>query len=566
MTGYPSIDKPWLKYYSEEVINAKLPKKTLYRCLKDNNADFPNNTALNYFNNKIDYKTLIEKTDITAAALSQLGIKNGDIITFLMPTLPETVYLLYAISKIGAIANMVDPRTSADGIKKYICEVKSKVIVTVEAAYEKLSEITNELEFINKIIVVSPADSLPLPIKILFKLRNRSKIKYKQNCIKWENFYSLGDKRASVEEKYIENRPVVIVHTGGTTGFPKGVVLTNDNLNAAAYQCLISGIDMRREHTWLNIMPPFIAYGVGNGLHLPLIIGMEVYLIPQFDPNKFDRLIIKYKPNHMVGVPSHYGNLIKSKNLVKADLSYIIAPTVGGDTMDKNLEIATNSFLKEHNCEYAITKGYGMTEVCAAVSVCISNECNKLGSVGIPFSHTLISIFDPDTDKELKYGEPGEICISGPNTMLGYFNNEKETNHIIKRHSDGELWVHSGDIGYMTEEGFLYILDRLKRIIIRHDGFKIFPSEIEKCILSTGLVKNVAAVKIPDNEHVQGYLPAVFIVPNEENINNDEIEEKIKNACKQRLPEYSLPKEYYFIDSLPLTPIGKVDYLKLENL
>ncbi len=566
MTGYPSIDKPWLKYYSEEVINAALPQKTIYRYLKDNNAPFPNNTALNYFNNKIKYKTLIEKTDITAAALTALGVKCGEIITVLMPTLPETVYLLYAISKIGAVANMVDPRTSADGIKKYIREDESKIIFTIDIAYNKVISATDELDFIKNIIAISPADSLSQPLKTFYKLRNGAPNKnHKGNFLNWEEFYSLGDKKTSHEEKYVNNRPVVIVHTGGTTGFPKGVVLTNDNLNAAAFQCLISGIDMKREHTWLNIMPPFIAYGVGNGLHLPLVIGMEVYLIPQFDPNKFDRLMIKYKPNHMVGVPSHYGNLIKSKKLAKADLSYVIAPTVGGDTMDKNSEIATNKFLKEHHCKYAVTKGYGMTEVSAAVSVCISNYCNKLGSVGIPFSHTLISVFEPNTDKELKYGELGEICLSGPNTMLGYFNNENETDRILKTHTDGKLWVHSGDIGYMTEEGFLYIVDRLKRIIIRHDGFKVFPSEIEKSVLSTGFAKNAAAVKYPDDEHAQGYLPAAFIVLNKEYMQDEQVKEKIKKACKQKLPEYCLPKKYYFVDVLPLTSIGKVDYLKLEN-
>ncbi len=570
LTGYPSIDKPWLKYYSEEAINAPLPQCTIYEYLWNGNKDYLNNVALTYFNNKITYGKLFENIENTAKALKKFGVKKGDIITVSAPTLPESVYLLYAISKIGAVANMVDPRTSSEGIKTYVDEVKSKLLFIVDVAFPKVKDFIAQTPT-EKIITISPADSLKGVLKIGYKTKeyignSGNKIKYDNNVLAWNTFIKGGLSHTYNEVPYEKDRPVVIVHTGGTTGFPKGVMLSNDNINAATFQGIVTGVDMKREHNWLNIMPPFIAYGVGNGLHVPLVVGMETILIPQFDPNKFDELLIKYSPNHMVGVPSHYGNIINSKKMKDRDLSYIIAPTVGGDTMDINLENETNAFLKSHNCDYKVCKGYGMTEVCAAVSYCISNECNRAGSVGIPFSHTVISIFDPDTGAELKYGEQGEVCITGPNTMLGYYENEEATQMILKKHDDGKVWVHSGDIGYMTEDGFLYILDRVKRMIIRHDGFKVFPSMIENVVVKSEFVSECCVVGMADNKHSQGKLPVLYAVLKTDYINSKaQAKESLIKMCASELPEYAQPVEYRFIDKMPLTGIGKVDYRKLEE-
>lgn len=343
-------------------------------------------------------------------------------------------------------------------------------------------------------------------------------------------------------------------------------MLTNDNLNASAFQSRISGLDFQREHTWLNIMSPFIAYGAGNGLHLPLIVGMEVIPIPQFDPAKFDELLLKHKPNHMTGVPSHYGHIIHSKKLKNKDLSHLIEPIVGGNSMNIELEQQTNQFFVQHNSPCRVVKGYGMTEVSAAVSVCAVDGCNEIGSAGIPFTHTLISIFDPQSGEECRYNEKGEVCISGPNTMVGYFKNPEATSEMIRRHKDGRDWVHSGDIGYMTEDGLLFIVDRMKRMIIRHDGFKVFPSMIEKPITDHEAVQTCCAAGFPDAEHSQGKLPAVHIVLKPAHIGKEIIiEQQLRQLCEKNLPEYAQPVQYRFCSSLPLTPIGKVDYRILEE-
>ncbi|MBQ7379449.1 MAG: acyl--CoA ligase [Clostridia bacterium] len=563
MTGYPSIDKPWLKYYTEEAINATLPECTIYEYLWENNKDYPNNVALNYFDRKITYGEVFANINKATKSYSALGLKSGDIVTVCAVTIPETIYSFYALNRLGVICNMVDPRTSTEGIREYIKEVNSKIVITIDVAYSKIVGAIKGTN-VEKIVVISPADSLPQPKKLLFKAFKTTKIPSGNQHIKWNEFFGIGQNIEPDIATYKKNTPWVIVHTGGTTGIPKGVMLSNDNLNTSAFQAIKSGFDFQRHHTWLNIMPSFIAYGVGNGLHLPLIVGMEVILIPSFNPNEFADLLNKYRPNHMVGVPSHYGNIINNKKMQNQDLSYIIAPTVGGDAMDISLEKETNAFLAKHNCSYPACKGYGMSEVAAGVSICSSYDVNKIGSVGIPLTHTTMAIFDTTTGKELPYNEEGEICMTGPNTMVGYYNNETETNNVIKKHDDGLMWVHSGDIGYIDEDGFVFIKDRIKRVIIRHDGFKVFPSLIEKAVDTNDNVISNCAVGIADNSHSQGKLPIVFVVLKNGRDANV-VKKELFELCQKELPEYVQPVDFVFIDKMPLTPIGKVDYRALEE-
>ena len=562
MTGFPSIDKPWLKYYTEEIISAKLPECTIYEYLWENNKDYKNTVALNYFDRKINYEEVFANIDKATKSYSALGLKDGDIVTICAVTVPETIYSFYGLNRLGVICNMVDPRTSAEGIREYIKEVNCKIVITIDVVYSKIVEAIKGTA-VEKIVIISPADSLPQPKKFLFKAFKTTKIQ-NDTHIKWNDFIEIGKNNEPVIAAYKKNTPCVIVHTGGTTGIPKGVMLSNDNMNAAALQASRCGFDFKREHTWLNIMPPFIAYGVGNGLHLPLIVGMEVILIPSFNPDKFVDLLNKYHPNHIAGVPSYYGNIIHNPKFQKSSLEYLLSPIVGGDGMDISLEKEVNDFFVSHNALNLVCKGYGMSEVAAAVCVCSSTEINKIGSVGIPFPYTTMSVFDLDTGKELSYNEEGEICMTGPNTMVGYYNNENETNSVVKMHKDGLMWVHSGDIGYIDEDGFVFIKDRIKRVIIRHDGFKVFPSLIEKKVDTNVNVVSNCAVGVADSSHSQGKLPMVFVVLRDE-CNADVVKKELITLCQKDLPEYVQPIDFVFIDKMPLTPIGKVDYRALEE-
>lgn len=571
LTGVPSIDKPWLKHYTEEQIKTTLPKTSCYDYLYSCNSKYQNRTALNYFGRKITFEELFANIESVAKALKQAGVKENDIITISLPNIPEAAYLFYACSKIGAIANMVDPRTSDEGIKKYIEEVDSKLVIVIDSYFNKVKNLLGN--GVEQIVAVSPAESLPKALNLGYKAKefietlkdSNKKIQFNEKVNTWGTFMSEGKKYT--HNTYVEhtpNKPFVIEHTGGTTGNPKGVVLSNENINAVALQSVLTGIDMQREHTWLDIMPTFIAYGVGMGLHLPLTIGMETILIPQFDAKKFDELILKHKPVHMVGVPSYWGTIINSKKMAKQDLSFMIAPTVGGDAMDTTLEKNSNEFLEKHNCKSKITKGYGMTEVTGGVAGTLENN-NEIGSVGSPFVKTTISIFDPITGEELGYNQEGEVCMTGPNTMIGYFENEEATKDILRVHEDGTVWVHSGDIGYMTEEGNLFIVDRIKRMIIRYDGFKVFPSLIENTISSHYAVDSCKVVGIRDMEHSQGKLPKAHIVLKQEYVqDSNRILQEIQLLCSQNLPEYVQPVDYKIREELPLTPVGKIDYRALE--
>lgn len=328
LTGYPSIDKPWLRYYSEEAIHTDMPHMSIYEYLYKCNKEYMDNYALSYYGNRITFKEMFEKIDAIAEIFLSVGVKTGEIVTVCSVNVPETVYVLYGLNKIGAIANMVDPRTSQEGLLKYVDEVKSKIVVTIDVAYKKFEPILSKLE---KIMIVSPSDSLRGYKRIGYKLINRGKRIANEKVVYIGKLLNTYKTTGNIDSYYESHQCCVIEHTGGTTGLPKGVMLSNENINAVVLQSVLTGIDMRREHNWLDIMPPFIAYGVGMGLHLPLTIGMETILIPKFDAKRFDELLVKYKPIHMVGVPSYWGTIIDSEKLKKADLSYVIAPTVGGD-------------------------------------------------------------------------------------------------------------------------------------------------------------------------------------------------------------------------------------------
>lgn len=564
LTGLASKDKPWMKFHSEKAKNAMMPNMTIYDYLWERNKDRLDRVALNYYGRLITYKELFDNINKSAEIFQNLGVKKGDIVTISMPTTPDTVYMFYALSMIGATANMIDPRKSAKEMEEYANEANSKLFVIIDSYVDKVKDIKNN-STVEDVIVSSAADSLPPFMKKAYNIKNFSNLIKAKKYYKWKDLLENAIGKGVVKAPYDEKAPVAIVHTGGTTGTPKGVMLSNLNLNASALQCELCGLDFKRGDKWLNIMPPFIAYGVGNGLHLPLTMGMQVTLVPAFDPRKFGDYLMKEKPNHLTGVPSHYGHLMGNKKIKPGDLYFLKSPIVGGDAMNKELEVKVNEFLKKSGCDSTVIKGYGLSEYAAASNVSTHVDgTNAIGSVGIPFANTIVRIVDPTTREELPYGKglTGEVEIKGPNTMLGYYENEKSTNDMI----DSEGWIHTGDIGYMDENGRLYIMDRIKRVIIRADGFKVFPSKIESAVNSCEVVENCVAVATPDKSEAQGNLPALHIVLKEQ-YKNDQASalEKIKKVCKEKLAEYEQPVKFKFDDKLPLTSIGKIDAFKVQG-
>jgi len=560
---YASQAKPWLKYYDQKFIDQTLPALSAFEYVCQRSKNHLNDTALEYYGRKFTYADLIVNVKKTAAALRGAGVKKGDIITVVSIMTPEIIALFYAADMMGATLNLVDPRYSVEGIREYIEEVDSHLLVCLNVVYERCRQAAKRTN-VEKVIVLSPADSLPPLMAVGYKLTTPDKNKYASNVIRWKQFIKGGEGQSTAAEPYDPDHACVVVHTGGTTGSPKGVMLTDDCFNGIALQFQAYPKLFHRGQKLMNIMPPFIAYGFACGIHLPLVLGFTVIIIPNLDPAKLGSLVLKHKPEHMFGVPTHYQQLASDPKLRDKDLSFIINYAAGGDSLSRGAEQTVNDFLAAHGARYPIAKGYGMTEVSSAATVAAGLD-NKPGSVGIPMVNTVVAAFEPGTDQELPIGQRGELCISGPCLMKGYYNKPEETAILLRRHPDGRVWAHTGDMGYLDEDGFVFLDSRIKRMIIRHDGFKVFPSMIENVVSRHPAVHQCSVVGCADKDHTQGRLPFVYIVLKADTTaKKKQVIRELERMCAEELPEYVQPVAYKFISSMPMTPVGKVDYRQLE--
>ena len=560
---YASQAKPWLKYYDQKFIDQTLPALSAFEYVCQRSKNHLNDTALEYYGRKFTYADLIVNVKKTAAALRGAGVKKGDIITVVSIMTPEIIALFYAADMMGATLNLVDPRYSVEGIREYIEEVDSHLLVCLNVVYERCRQAAKRTN-VEKVIVLSPADSLPPVMAVGYKLTTPDKNKYASNVIRWKQFIKGGEGQSTAAEPYDPDHACVVVHTGGTTGSPKGVMLTDDCFNGIALQFQAYPKLFHRGQKLMNVMPPFIAYGFACGIHLPLVLGFTVIIIPNLDPAKLGSLVLKHKPEHMFGVPTHYQQLASDPKLRDKDLSFIINYAAGGDSLSRGAEQTVNDFLAAHGARYPIAKGYGMTEVSSAATVAAGLD-NKPGSVGIPMVNTVVAAFEPGTDQELPIGQRGELCISGPCLMKGYYNKPEETAILLRRHPDGRVWAHTGDMGYLDEDGFVFLDSRIKRMIIRHDGFKVFPSMIENVVSRHPAVHQCSVVGCADKDHTQGRLPFVYIVLKADTTaKKKQVIRELERMCAEELPEYVQPVAYKFISSMPMTPVGKVDYRQLE--
>ena len=568
LTGYPSIDRPWLQYYTKAQIEAPLPRMSIYQYLLQQNKDDLDGVALSFLGRNITYRALLANIDAAADALVGFGIREGDAITSCLPNIPESIYLIYAASKIGAIVDLADPFTNQNLMRDYCKKARSKMVFTVDACYGNVRDIRRDTE-VRTVVVLTPTQSTPA-LTLLLRLTGRARRfpDYGEHVVGWPRFVAAGRRGASAaRETYRADAPVAILHTGGSTGVPKGALLSNDNLNALAHQMHCCPIQPKRGESALNLMPPFASYGLGNGMHTHLAGGLRLILIPTYEPDKLGEQIVKYRPNRIACSPAHYEALLRYPFAADYDLSFLRAPIVGGDKLNEAIEKAVNALLAAHGCRDKIAKGYGMTETCSGVAVCVSNEVNVPGTVGVPLVRDIISIFDEDDPtRELRYGEIGEIGVSGPNVMLGYFQMPEENAAHLIRHSDGSVWLRTGDIGYMTERGNLFINGRKKRVIIKNDGLKCYSFDVEKAIAAHPDVLGAYVVPFKDPAHVQGDLPVAYLLVDKAHMPDaPRIVDEVERLCRERVVYYAVPVDYLAVDTLPRTPIGKVDYARLAE-
>lgn len=560
LTGYPSIDRPWLKYYSEEAIEAQLPEGSLYDYMCQCNKNRQDKVALNYFGRKITHKELRNKIDDCARALVASGVKAGDFVSLCLLTIPEAVYLLYAINKIGAICNFLILNAAEHDLHKQIASTDSKLIITMDMVASKIVDAAKETE-VTKIVSVSLSNSMPPYLAMLLNFKNR-KEKIIGDICPWDIFISCGKDTELPNIKVKTDAPAIVEYTGGTTGIPKGVLLSNQASNAFVlnHQSSNSVLYFQAGQRYLDILPPFYAYGTFSGIHMPLCLGMEDVLCPDPSPKLFPKLLKKYRPHHFSCGPLHIDNLLSYPPFQKADLSFIQTAAFGGDKVSKEWEDRATTFLKSHGSPYGLSNGYGMTETAGAFCL-TTHKVRKM----IPFAKNNVKIIDIDTGAELGYGQEGEICVSGPQLMLGYFKHEKETSEVMWE-DNGVKWLHTGDLGYVTDDGALFISGRIKRILysVGEDQvpYRVYPMQIESVLSSHAAVQKCSVVGRQDKK--KGYLPIAFVVLTD-GADNDLVLKELKELCKEDLPENSNPQEFRIVDSLPLTPVGKVDYRVLEK-
>ncbi len=530
LTGYPSIDKPWLKYYSENKRGFTIPNCSVYELVKQNNADNLDFTALYYFGTNITYRQLLSRIDECARSFIELGVKKGDIVSFVNPTTPEIYYAFYALNKIGAVGNMIDPRTNASRIEEFIFNTDSTIVFYIDISFPKIRE-TLKNKTIRKAISISASDSLSGIYKLGYRLKNKQqKIPAEDKYINWKQFIAIGANTAKKPEKIDDwiDLPAGIIYTSGTTGIPKGAVISNRNMLAMYFQCDCAEIGWDKKDTFLGIMPPFIAYGLVCGFIVPVCIGMKTVIIPKFVENDFYKYILKYKPNHIMGVPSHIEKLSVNPQLNKTDLSFFKTVIVGGDKLNSTLELQINDFLKKQNSKCKVMKGYGLSEISSCAVLTISDECNKNGSIGVVFIHDNIKVINSDTNEELIYNQVGEICLTGPTMISGYWKNEEENKKEFKN-ENGEIWVHTGDRGYIDDDGVVFFNDRLKRIIIRSDGHNVWPSESESIIEKNPDIEGCCVIGVKDKSADHGDVVTAFIsIKKNCTKSSDEVIESIK--------------------------------------
>ena len=561
-----SAQAPWLKFYGNMPAHLNYPQKTIYQIVRTTAREHPNLVAYEFMNKETTYTQFMARIDRTARALVALGIQKGDRVTICMPNSPQALDTFYAINRIGAVSNMIHPLSAPSEIAFYLNFSHSKAILTLDQFYGKLVEIEDQLKQPVIRIIAQIKDELPAPLNLLYPMtkaaRKIPKLPKDGSYILWRDFLRGGEKVKALPEddmNYLEGAS--ILYSGGTTGTTKGILLTNLNFNALGEQVFATNPMFRPGDKMLAAMPLFHGFGLGVCIHTMLSHGGRCVLVPRFTAESYSKLITKYRCNFIAGVPTLYEALLRLPNMDGADLSSLKGVFSGGDSLSVELKKKFDKFLYDHKAVIQVREGYGTTETVTACCLTPVNQA-KEGSIGIPFPDTYIKIVAPGTDRELPYGEEGEILLAGPTVMKEYIKHPEETAQTLRRHADGLTWVYTGDLGVMDEEGFIYFRGRSKRMIVS-SGYNIYPAQLENVFDSNEFVQMSCVIGVPDSYRMQR--PKVFVTLKPGIPADDETRKAIMDYASKRIAKYAMPKELEFRETLPKTLVGKVAYRKLEE-
>ena len=583
-TGYASIDKPQIKYFKKGTLDAELPKMKMYDYLYLRNKKNPNFIALNYYGRKITYDELFYNIEQTAKAFLELGVKEKDHVVISMPTTPESVYMLFALNRIGAVPVELDPRTTDKDIETTMKESNTKLYITMEDCAPMIDDMLSNNQELNeqieKVMFISPTESLPFGMNYLSDFKDfiermkgtKPKVPTKEKYMNWNDFIKNGrNYKGKIDSPYQEGTVAEIIYSSGTTASPKPIQYTNETFTSMVRQVELGENDYKAQDKNLDIIPLFLGFGSNNGVYTILAFGMEDILIPVPVIDGFPKLVEKFKPNHILGAPIHMNvllNYLRNNPSNLKDLSFLKSVVVGSAHLESAKQYALDQELEKRGCNIKVGPGYGQNEAGPGLSLSTDTflETQKPGCSGYPLIFTTMSIFDPETDEELKYGEDleGEIRYKTPCSMKGYaFDREELTAEYYKLGKDGTIWACSGDLGKIDKDGGIYITGRKTRQIGRN-GFKFAPTEIEDFIISKiPAVESCALVGKPDD--IQENIPILFYTLKEQQKNySPVIREEIIALCST-LKEYKIPEEYIEKEALPLTPNLKIDFRALER-
>ena len=560
-----SVKAPWIKNLGGVPAHLEYFQGSMYDKVAQIAVNYPNYIAYDFMGGKVKYKDFIRKVDECARALAAIGVKEGERVTICMPNAPQAVIMFYAVNKVGAVANMVHPLSSEKEIEFYLKESASAVCITLDRFYGKFENIRGNVP-LRSLILTSIKDVLS-PVKrkgyYLAAGRKIKKVPANAEIVWWEKFLRDGaDYHGPYHVVRKAEDPAVILYSGGTTGTTKGILLSNMNFNALSQQIIATNPMFKPGDKMLAVMPIFHGFGLGVCIHAMLSSGGRCLLIPRFNPQSYAKLLKKHKPNFIAGVPTLYEALLRLKTLNRVDLSCLKGVFSGGDSLSIELKKRFDAFLKEHNATIPVREGYGTTE-CVTASCLTPSHWAKEGSIGLPFPDTFYKIVKPGTEEEVPYGEEGEICLAGPTVMMEYINNPEETANTLRRHADGLTWVHTGDLGMMDEDGFIYFRQRIKRMIVT-SGYNVYPSQIENVLDAHEYVHMSCVIGVPDPLKMQKVVAFVVLKPGLK-VSQEEAKEAILEHCSKYVAKYAMPADIQFRDDMPKTLVGKVAYRILEE-
>ena len=560
-----SATAPWRAFYGDTPVTLDYPRKTMYQMVSDTGKKYPDNIAYAFMGKQTTYTAFLERIDAAARGLIKMGIRKGDRVTVCMANTPQAVDCFYALNRIGAIPNMIHPLSAAAEIAFYLNVSHSKAILTLDQFYDKVASILPELKEPVRILIAKIQDELPFPLNLLYPMtKNARAIKKlpREGYTLWTDMVRAGKGTVLPPDDGRSEDCGAILYSGGTTGTTKGIMLSNLNFNALGMQTIAaSGFGSVAGMKMLSVMPIFHGFGLGIGIHTALIGGATCILLPQFNVKVYADILIKQKPNIIPGVPTLFEALLRAENLEGQDLSFLKGIFSGGDSLSPELKKKVDVFLKEHNCSEQIREGYGTTE-CVTASCLTPKDYARAGSIGIPFPDTFYKIVEPGTTNEVEPNVEGEICVSGPTVMMGYMDNPEETAGALKRHYDGRIWLHTGDLGYMDQDGFVYFRQRMKRMIIT-SGYNVYPSQLENIIDGHEKVLLSCVIGVKDPYRVQRVKAYVVPMPGVEP--TEELKAELMEYCSKHIAKYAMPREMEFRKELPKTLVGKVAYRVLEE-